>query len=391
MTKSQVVDKFHVEAEADLGNSNLKLFVNGKYEVVPNVFQRVYGGIESYETNDEKNVINLLDDLYVHITSKAIERNGSFLIGKRALQKGNRITSMNIQVGNKHEDDVPVVNVLGVISARMVQEAYEQTKEIPSVLNVEVDLITAIPASQHTPKTAKYLTERFKENTHVVIVHVGEKQVTVQVEFSQVRVTKEGATSLYAIIEGKEEMFSDFQQLYKNKLKNIQVTGDYFKDKKILHVDIGDGTTEYIYTKGLNPILDSCKGERRGIGHATEEASRLLNERKGTNFKRQQFVQIILDPSDKYHEEASDYLYETRYEQAQLITEDIKEKYRNETGSEAEIIAVYGGGSIALREELYKKVLAFCDKTDLMLFYVPEKYAINLNSEGMNNLRKIIG
>lgn len=380
-----------VNVEADLGNSNLKIYVNDTYEVVPNVFQRSYGSVDNFDTNDEKNVLNLLDDLYVHVTSPAIERNGSFMIGNRALQKGQRIKSMNIQVGNKHEEDLPIVNVLSVISAKMVQEEFKKTRKLPDILNLKVNLITALPASQHTPKTSKILTERFKEHKHVVIVHVGGKSVTVQLEFDKVRTTKEGATSLYAITEGPKEMFEDFMKLYKNKLNGEEITGDFFKDKKILHSDIGDGTTEYIYTKGLNPVLDSCKGERRGIGHATEEAARLLNKAKGTSFKRQQFVNIILDETDKYHEEASEYLYETRYEQAELITEDIREKYISETGGEAEIVVIYGGGSIALREELYQKILNFCEQTDLMLFYVPEKYAIDLNVVGMNNLRKIIG
>ncbi|MGR9635210.1 hypothetical protein ACU82A_29915 [Bacillus cereus] len=48
-----VVEK-KVVAEADLGNSNLKIFINDKYLSVPNVFQRVHGGVDSYETNEQK-------------------------------------------------------------------------------------------------------------------------------------------------------------------------------------------------------------------------------------------------------------------------------------------------------------------------------------------------
>ncbi|MGR5865023.1 hypothetical protein ACT7C1_11460 [Bacillus paranthracis] len=39
-----VVEKIKVNVEADLGNSNLKIFINDEYVTVPNVFQRVHGG-----------------------------------------------------------------------------------------------------------------------------------------------------------------------------------------------------------------------------------------------------------------------------------------------------------------------------------------------------------
>ncbi|MBG9578386.1 hypothetical protein ABE42_03915, partial [Bacillus thuringiensis] len=145
-----------------------------------------------------------------------------------------------------------------------------------------VDLITAIPASQHTPDTAKMLSNRFQEKEHVVIVYIGGEKVTVQIEFSRARVTKEGATSLFAMIDGEQDMYKEFQNLYQEKLKGIEVTGEYFTNKKILHVDIGDGTTEYIYTINQKPVLGNCTGERQGIGHALEKACKLLNKKRDT-------------------------------------------------------------------------------------------------------------
>ena len=45
--------------------------------------------------------------------------------------------------------------------------------------------------------------------------------------------------------------------------------------------------------------------------------------------------------------------------QAQGIYDDIEKAYVYKTASQAEVLAVYGGGSIALREDLYKKHLSF--------------------------------
>ncbi|MGR9635211.1 hypothetical protein ACU82A_29920 [Bacillus cereus] len=124
---------------------------------------------------NRKNVINLLDDLHVHVTSEAIERNGSFFVGKRAMRNSEKMKSMNIKVANKHEEDLPVINTLSVIAANVIQSVYEEAKSVPDLLKVELDLMTAIPASQHNPKTAEILSERFSSNTHVVIVYVGKK------------------------------------------------------------------------------------------------------------------------------------------------------------------------------------------------------------------------
>ena len=52
---------------------------------------------------------------------------------------------------------------------------------------------------------------------HIVIVYVGEEKVTVQIEFETVKVTREGIPALYAIFEGNQDMFDDFNELYKKK------------------------------------------------------------------------------------------------------------------------------------------------------------------------------
>lgn len=116
----------------------------------------------------------------------------------------------------------------------------------------------------------------------------------------------------------------------------------------------------------------------------------MLNKERTTNFKRQQFTEILLNKNDKYYEDASEFIYNTRFEQAELIQEDVENKFTNDTGGQAEVLAVYGGGSISLKEELYDELLRLCERTGMMLLYVPEKYAIELNPKGMNVLRKII-
>ena len=59
---------------------------------------------------------------------------------------------MNIKVGQKYNDDLPLINMLGLIANKSVQLEWERTEQLPQSINVTVDLISAIPASQWTPE-----------------------------------------------------------------------------------------------------------------------------------------------------------------------------------------------------------------------------------------------
>ncbi|HHQ2480343.1 TPA: ParM/StbA family protein [Bacillus cereus] len=380
----------HINIEGDIGNDSFKGFVNGAYIKIKNVYQSVYSMPNVTETNTQKNVINLVDNMFVNIASKSIRRSGMYFIGNRAMLTGKNPKNMNIKVGQKYNDDLPLINMLGLIANKSVQLEWERTEQLPQSINVTVDLISAIPASQWTPVNAKHLEKRFTSSNHVVVVYVGEEQITITLTFNSANITQEGVPPLYAILEGEAALFDDFITLYKEKLKIKNIDGSFLKNKKILHCDIGDGTTEYIYTVGVNPVIDACSGERRGVGHATEEAVKLLNQERGTNIKRQQFSQILQDLNHKYYEEATGYFNITKVEQAELILEDTDEKYVNNTASEAEILCVYGGGSITFKDELYNQLLDYCNRVGMYLLWIPEKYAVDMNARGLQVIKKIL-
>ena len=388
---------------ADIGNSELKMMINGELVKQQNVNKRVFGRVKNKEGSLQHSVTNLMDEICVHVTSDAIEHDGKFYVGYRAAHSNGKPDALDIELGDKHKRDLPIINVLSAMASKAVQNNYDGKEEFPKNIEITASLILAIPASEYEPSKARFLESRFKENTHIVIVYVGEEKTTVQIEFDIVKVTREGVPALYAIFEGDIEMFNDFNELYKkDSTKNSEednekesklyveskVIGGYFKDKKILHVDIGDGTTEYIFSSGVNPIPDACWGEKRGIGHAIEGAIKLLQEEYegGVDINRQQFSELITDSNDKKHDKAVEFLKDTRYMQAQGIYNDIEKSYIYKTASKAEVLAIYGGGSIALKDDLYKKLLDFCTTNEMQLLWIPEKYATEMNVRGMEIL-----
>ena len=370
----------------DIGNSETKMIVNDTLIKQPSVVKRLLSKPNVMETNVEKNIANLLDELIVHVTSNAIKRSGLYFIGKRANITADKVENMNIKLGNKSKHDIPVLMTLSMLAARSVQLAYQENQELPSSISVDVSMTTAIPASEYSADQARYLEGRFTSNDHVVIVYVGKTPVTVTLHFQTVKVTQEGIPALYALLERDNEILKNYNEHYKK-----QAVPKDFANKRILHVDIGDGTTEYIYTVGMNPVTDVCSGEKRGVGHATEEATQLLKEEVGgfLNLNRQQFMNIFLDPSHHLHDLAVRFMQEARYSQAQRILEDIQEKYSDIAGN-VDVIAVYGGGSIQFKEELYEDLLDFANNVLCEVVWIPEKYAVDMNVNGLHVINEKI-
>lgn len=377
----------------DIGNDKMKILEPGADKVtkIPSAYRMVLRKPSVHETDVNKNVANLLDQLFVHITSESIEYSGMYMVGERAIQSTEDVENMDIDMSEKHTDDLPLINTLAYVAARAVQKEFDTVGALPKKLEVEVLMSSAIPASQHTIETAKHLEDRFTEKDHLVIVYVGDKQVTVELDFTQVKVTKEGIPAIYSILEGPEDMFEEFLKEYPEFVgKDLQ---EVFAEAKMMHTDIGSGTTEYIYTIGPNPRPDVCTGARNGVGHASEEAIRMMAEdRAGLSINRQQFAKYIERPDEypKDHQLAVKHLKMARIQQVKKIVGDIGKKYTKTLSSEPEFICVYGGGSIEFKPDMYKKVKDFADSVDAKLLWIPAKYAVNMNVKGLDVLNESI-
>lgn len=393
--------KLNVRVANDIGNNSTKMIIDDVYQKQPSVVKRLLQTPNVSETNINKNVSNLFDELLVHITSRAIKRNGLYMIGNRANLKANQVENMNITLGGKYKHDIPVLMTLSMNAAYCIQRAFQESNGLPSELGAEIVMSTAIPASEYSSERAKKLEERFTQNTHIVVVYVGDKQVQVTLKYKKVKVLQEGVPALYALLESNKDILRKYVKTYEyssNDQENIDFESyfegypikpkDLLKDKRILHVDIGDGTTEYIYTIGVNPVPDACSGEKRGVGHATELARNLLKQELNglIDLNRQQYMEAMQDKSHNLYEITNRIMEEARYTQAHQILEDVQEKFIANTSNGAQIIAVYGGGSIEFESELYPELLDFADDVKVKILWIPEEFAVNLNVNGMKIL-----
>lgn len=378
--------QFHFFVGNDNGNSEHDIIVDGKLIQQPNVNCTVDRLPWSEEQAPESFIKNLQDQLIVTIDSPSA-RPGMYYIGKFALESGELIENMQVGLDRKSDVDLPLVNTLGQIAAVAVQRAYEEEKKIVENLEVQVDMATALPITQHTDESSSKFEKRFTNGPHHVTVHLGKQRVAVKLVFVYAKAIPEATPVTFALQKDTEgnwregDIFKEFVEAYGLDKK---FNGSYFKDKRILHIDIGDGSTEYPITEGNKFLRQFIHGSNHGAGYAIEEAldefNRLIHL---PDSPRQFFSDVIKNPRHKYHARAMKTLKRPLEGQSRHIIQNIR-KQLTKARNEIDIICVYGGGSILMRSILYPMLKELCDEREIQLLYIPAQYAVTMNAQGLD-------
>ncbi|MDA6963150.1 hypothetical protein OSM87_26130, partial [Escherichia coli] len=79
-------------------------------------------------------------------------------------------------------------------------------------------------------------------------IYVGTKSTVVSINIKECKVTEEGKTSMLAFVNSDEEILNHYNDTY-----NEKAVPEDFANASALHTDIGDGTSEFVYTMGFNP------------------------------------------------------------------------------------------------------------------------------------------
>jgi plasmid segregation protein ParM len=378
--------KYHFFVGNDNGNSEHDLIIDGKLIQQPNVNCTVDELPWSEEQVPESFIQNLQEQLVVTIDSPAA-RPGMYYVGKFALESGEIVDNLQIGIDQKCDMDLPVVNTLAQIAALAVQKAYEEEKIIPDKIEVDVDMATALPVTQHSDETSAKFEKRFTSGSHHITVHLGMKRVSVKIVFPYAKVVPEATPVIFTLQKDAEgnwrdgDIYGDFAQTYKLEKK---FNGSYFKDKRILHVDIGDGSTEYPITEGNKFLRQFVYGSHHGTGYAMEEALDEFNRLiRLPNSPRQFFSDVIKNQGHKYHARAIKTLRRPLESQVRQIVQNVKRQL-NKARNEIDLVCVYGGGSILMRSILYPLLKELCAEREMQLLYIPAEYAVQLNAMGLD-------
>lgn len=365
----------------DNGNSSQKISFNGDVYEFPNVYVRtnqIPKGI--VELSPTTIINNLFDNLFVTIKSPSLEAKcpQSYYVGAYTAKSGRSVQNMSIgQRGNKLDDELPIITTLANTAAYAVLKAYENDGNLEKLskkpIIVNADMATALPNTQYDKKNSKKFKNKFL-GEHIVTVYVGEYEVEVDISIDYVKVMPEGVpTSFYLLSKKNEDFFRKYD----------------FGDKPILHVSIGDGTTDYPITEGVNFLPDFTYSSHNGIGIAIEKMIDDFAEQTLLNkCSRQDVSSIIRNPSHRSHAIAMDLLEPHLEEEAQQIKKHTFQQLQR-INNNVDFIVVYGGGSILLEPYLKKAFLrdAIIKSEDnpngIELVYLPPEIATTIEAKGL--------
>ncbi|PGZ17614.1 hypothetical protein COE43_12675 [Bacillus cereus] len=383
-------EAMHYVVQNDNGNSEQKITINGELKKQANVYKKLTKKPNYLNLKPEQVVPTLLDNLNVSIMSGAVSSPGMYYIGNKALKSSDSPHNLDIDVLKKYEQELPVINTSSILAGYAVQEFFEKSGELPERIDLSVEMETCLPASEWTIDNAEKFEKQFIDHTHTITVHIDATDVVVNVKFEKVDVLQEGVAALFALINEVDEkgnvqyrspkMFEEFAIDYELG----EITGEYFESKRIQHGDIGDGTTEFPLTEGYDFEHDRTSGKKYGIGHAIESAKEKLADEVNVEIERQHFAEIIKDPNPnrRFKKLALSFLDEEKVEQADKIYSEITKRLRKAQYN-VDVVAVYGGGNIHMKDVLYDQLKQFCDKYDIKVLWVPKEYTTNMNVEGM--------
>lgn len=390
--------------ENDNGNSTHKIRINGKAYCYPNVNAMAHGNPDRKGGDISALVAGLHDRIDVQIDSPVVGSQ-RYLIGNLALetQKTEDIYTMDVGRNLKYKEALPVINTLGILATVAVQEHFEEKNKLVDreVVQVEVDMVTALPASMHTAAIEKEFVDKFLNHVHEVKVFLADLAINVQIRFTSVEVLTEGVPAMFAVIEDGEnnyrdgEIFDEFKKEYAAIIKEEEeieeIDGSYFLSKKMLHLDVGEGSTEVIFTAGYTADPYKSEGERYGIGQAVEKALYIWEKDKGERIvSRQEFSKYLKGQGKKWQVQlAKECLSSAAEEVIKRLYNTVSRKLEN-LNYDVDVLCVYGGASILLKDSLYPLLKELCDKKEIKLLYIPSSYAVEMNMVGMGIYHEIM-
>ena len=363
-----------LKVAVDNGNSEQDMYLGEKFIAQPNVFARAISMPNLDDVNVNNFISNIHDNLLVSIEGQ------TYYVGKYALASGERCRSVGVGVdNNKIKSDIVYINTLAHIAAEALQLKYEQESALndETVTVVNTDMATAIPVSYYTADNANDFANKFIAKDHTVTIYIGRKSYTVKIIFDFVKVIPEGVTASHAMLNNLM-LFEDYNSTHKKKISKT-----FMNNSRVLHIAIGEGTTEYPVTQGIMFNPQFIDGSNNGNGYAID---RVLGDFKRIyglqKFTRQDFSAVVRDKKHKYHDTAMELLLPALDIQAEEIL-DMAKTVIQKANNEIDLVVVYGGGSILMRDSLEPVLKAFCDRAKIEVIYIDENNAVTLEAKGL--------
>ena len=388
--------KFEIKLKVgnDNGNSEQDIIINGVQLQQADVYGRVIGRLNLEELDQDDFIENLENNLVIGIAGSKYVNTGEYYVGNYTLKSGATVRNTEVGAGNnKTDSEVVYLNTIGQIAAYAVKKAHKGDKTI-SDIEVNVDMTTALPITQYDKREAEKFANKFMDVEHRLTVKTPQKDYYVNLKFNFVKVIPEGVTTTFALIGGVDEIYKTYNQKVRENLTKVSKDSLYMEElntayftkeqRRILHISIGESTTEYPITNGIAFDPNFVQGSNNGTGHAIKKALPLFNSEFRCSYSRQMYSDVVKSSGHKFHQDTLNYLIGPLEDEAQEIYRRAVDELER-SNNEVDVIMVYGGGSILMREFLEPKLEAVARQIRSKLLYVDKEYAVTLESKGLYN------
>lgn len=388
--------KFEIKLKVgnDNGNSEQDIIINGVQLQQADVYGRVIGRLNLEELDQDDFIENLENNLVIGIAGSKYVNTGEYYVGNYTLKSGATVRNTEVGAGNnKTDSEVVYLNTIGQIAAYAVKKAHKGDKTI-SDIEVNVDMTTALPITQYDKREAERFANKFMDGEHRLTVKTPQKDYYVNLKFNFVKVIPEGVTTTFALIGGVDEIYKTYNQKVRENLTKVSKDSLYMEElntayftkeqRRILHISIGESTTEYPITNGIAFDPNFVQGSNNGNGHAIKKALPLFNSEFRCSYSRQMYSDVVKSSGHKFHQDTLNYLIGPLEDEAQEIYRRAVDELER-SNNEVDVIMVYGGGSILMREFLEPKLEAVARQIRSKLLYVDKEYAVTLESKGLYN------
>lgn len=403
------VETMQIDVANDLGNGRAKMELNGASIIMPTVMvrqlQHDLHKPEVFTNKDEEAayVATLLDHLDVVIQSPSVSSvNGRILVGGAAFESTGVKETFDVNsFGGKSKTDLHLITTLATIAGFGVVRSYQQNGELPTELNLTVDMATALPIAEgKKTDVQEFFQKRYEENTHLVTFHNFKELIHVKIEFTNVIVALEGEAAQYELKYADADLASgvkaDFDKSYPVLASEVTAQ-DLVTLPNVLGIDIGEGTTDFpVFANGKLNIVAS-RSLYMGYGQALEQAILSLAE-SGTLISSRMELQdtLLAGPSSPlkkaHHERLQNAVLDQLPALSTKIVQEASKVIRGVAGS-IDVIFVYGGGAApmadALRYDLMEKTKEF--RADgIPVIFVPAPFAQQLNKNGLGRILRAV-
>lgn len=346
---------------------------------------------ESEADGKIRDIFNYLDATYESSCLNE-EVEGRYFIGRHAMEVSESQIIFDVGSGQKKSDQhLSVILTLGCIAGKALQDAWNATKRLPDVINVDVKVAAmALPIEEYRDSREIY-ANGYKKGSHKVTIHTFEQDIVVNIVFDNVQVLAEGASATYAIRAGGPDLVTKLiQNANEASSQHIELTGeDIYEARATMGVDIGEGTTNLpIYDLNGNFNADASTSINNGYGVVLDAAIKEINNTNLPFKNRKDLQEFLMNPLNIK-------IRGDQYAKVQKIVDGCIADFAKEIANvyqqnmrmyntKVMVIYVYGGGATAMKYFLFnalvektRKLNGGMDAQPILYFDNPEARLLN--------------